>query len=241
MIGLQLAAAYSVKPNELGRCGPDGAHRILYDFVKNPAARPLEKIRNLLRQFPVATPYYHLIARANGIDDIFDQGVVEAYWLGNQLLDQIKPEAIISVIENDTRREGWNAVQISLLFEALNLKKARPHHSLSVMYFFLRPGADLVLSKEIQARIDQCRISVGLVVNNDSQSVEVAYRPLVFAKNRVTGFGPWQKKKISRGFLSETEKNDLVSFHLGFGIQKLTKSEANNLNYYNNLTLQALG
>ena len=44
----------------------------------------------LLRRFTGALPYLQLIARANAIADPFDARVVEAYWLGNELLDGVE-------------------------------------------------------------------------------------------------------------------------------------------------------
>jgi len=165
MTGLEMAAAYAIKPNILKRCGPEHAHKILFDFVTGKRVFNEKRIRELLSQFQVAMPYYTLIARANSISDPFDNQVVEAYWIGNELLDQVTPEAVRQVIEQDVKREGWDKKQIAIMFQAIALKHAKPHHSLSVLYFFTRPGIKLdpTTFNTISEQADQCRVCVGII------------------------------------------------------------------------------
>ena len=43
------------------------------------------------QKFTGAYPYLRLIADANHIEDAFDDRVVEAYWVGNALLNHVVP------------------------------------------------------------------------------------------------------------------------------------------------------
>src|SRR4249919_2138534 len=79
-------ARYAYGPNRLGYCGPDAADELLGEATEGG---DLRRIRELARGFEGAWPYLELIARANGIADPLDGRVVEAYWLGNRLLDGV--------------------------------------------------------------------------------------------------------------------------------------------------------
>lgn len=237
MNGLRLAAAYSVRPNELKHCGPDGAHKTLAQFVREPEKLEEEEIRGILRQFPVAMPYYYLIARANGIDDPFDPRVVEAYWLGNDLLKNVDEESVRTTIHEDVRREQWNERQIALMFSAIKLKQARPFHTLSVLYFFTFGKQDF--SDEVKQGLDSCRVNAGRVVAL-GENLTVRYRPLEFESVKKVNLGQEVEKEIAHGFLTEVRIGDLVSFHLDSGVQILTPEQGRNLEHFTEEVLSAI-
>ncbi len=74
------AAKYSIVPHDLGLCGPqENCSLILQGKNK-------KKIREVFEKFTPVVHYCKYIAKANGIKDYFDDRVLEAYWLGNDLL-----------------------------------------------------------------------------------------------------------------------------------------------------------
>jgi len=84
--GAIIFARYAFMPNKLGYCGSDD-NRTLFDYC---AARHTDPgLVFLLQKFEAAYPYLKLIAGSNNIADPFDARVVEAYWLGNELLDRV--------------------------------------------------------------------------------------------------------------------------------------------------------
>lgn len=89
MSGIKLAILYGIKPYELGFCGPEKKKNILSDYLKGKKIDEKE-LREFLKEFKGAYPYYKLIAKANNIKDPFDENVVKAYWVGNKLLDKTK-------------------------------------------------------------------------------------------------------------------------------------------------------
>ena len=98
-----LFGRYAYPPNELGYCGPD-AHAQLLEQV---AARADDgDLRRLVRGFDGAWPYLELIAGAAGIGDPLDARVVEAYWVGNELLDRVGPTAMGAVAGRPVPRSG---------------------------------------------------------------------------------------------------------------------------------------
>jgi hypothetical protein len=80
---------YGLMPNRLRYGGgDDGSHRALFEYAV--AGVSDDGLMPLLRRFTGALPYLQLISRANAIADPFDARVVEAYWLGNELLDRVE-------------------------------------------------------------------------------------------------------------------------------------------------------
>src|SRR6187431_2111543 len=85
--GPVLFARYAYGPNRFGYCGPDDADELL----EAGAAGQDRVLRALAQRFEGAYPYLALIARSAGIADPLDRRVVEAYWLGNDLLRAVPP------------------------------------------------------------------------------------------------------------------------------------------------------
>ncbi len=84
--GPLLFARYAYPPNQLGYCGGDDPAALL----EQTSARVVDGgLRQSLRAFEGAWPYLELIAAANGLHDPLDARVVEAYWLGNPLLERV--------------------------------------------------------------------------------------------------------------------------------------------------------
>jgi hypothetical protein len=95
MDSFELAARYSFMPNKLKYCGPEDTDQILFDYVKGKADK--RAVKQILEQFNALYLYLNLIAKHNN-KDVFDNEVVEAYWLGNKLLDNVPPEYIKNLI-----------------------------------------------------------------------------------------------------------------------------------------------
>ena len=82
--GAVLFARYAYPPNALGYCGPENSAEL---FERAAAGEDSPGLRRLIRGFDGAWPYLALIAGAAGRVDPLDPDVVEAYWVGNGLLD----------------------------------------------------------------------------------------------------------------------------------------------------------
>jgi len=126
-------------------------------------------LRRLVSRFDGAWPYLELIAAANGIGDPLDASVVEAYWIGNDLLDNVDPESLVSQLRErfgDQSGASW--------------VPGLPHHSFHVFAVYpwvglLRRGTgkDVALSV-----LEQCRIRWGEVLAVEGDRVRVRSRPL---------------------------------------------------------------
>ena len=79
-------ARYAYPPNALGYCGPDAPDALL----EQVAAQVVDgALCEAARGFEGAWPYLELIAHCNHGGDPLSPAVVEAYWVGNGLLDQV--------------------------------------------------------------------------------------------------------------------------------------------------------
>src|SRR3989304_5557246 len=98
MNGVQLCARFSLATTRLRYCGPEDADSILYQTVVK--ATDTGAARTALEKFEALLPYLEAIARKHGLDP-FDRDVVEAYWVGNELL-----ERHVERVVRDRRRVG---------------------------------------------------------------------------------------------------------------------------------------
>jgi Family of unknown function (DUF6390) len=163
--GAVLFARYAYPPNALGYCGPDGAGAML-----RPGAAA--EIERRARQFEGAWSYLELIAECSDIADPLDERVVEAYWVGNDLLDLVEPDDLVARLSDRFRGQlggTWREAS----------DRARAHHSFQV--FEVYPWAGLLGSAGTPTAVnvlDRCRIRAGRVIEVAGEQAVVESRPL---------------------------------------------------------------
>jgi Family of unknown function (DUF6390) len=220
-------------PNRLGYCGGDD-NRALYDYAL--ASTVDRGLAELLGRFSGAMPYLRLIARTTGVGDPFDPRVVEAYWIGNELLWQVEARQLY-----DHLAERF-AKQLSGRARELVLGKApagaRPHHSFHVFDVYTRTGD----AAHTLATMDNCRVSWGRVVRIDGASIVVERQPLEFQAGRLA-LGPSRQERVvrqmdGRGFADATATGDWVSLHWGWVCERITDPEQRQLERFTRHHLQ---
>lgn len=231
--GLLRFARYAFMPNRLGYCGGED-NRALYDYaVASTVDRGLAE---LLGRFSGAMPYLRLIARTTGIGDPFDPRVVEAYWIGNDLLVQVEARQLY-----DHLAERF-AKQLSGRARELVLGKApagaRPHHSFHVLDVYTRTGD----AAHTLATMDNCRVSWGQVVRIDGASMLVERQPLEL-QAATLGLGAARQERVARqlhgrGFADAAAPGDWVSLHWGWVCERITDLEQRQLERFTRHHLQ---
>lgn len=211
--GPELFFRYAQPPNRLGYCGPNRGDEIA--VAASGDSLPFEEAVTLALAFDGAWPYLELIARLTGRDPL-SRSVVEAYWVGNELLDQIDlHDWGHSISDRFKTRAGtrWPAVG-----EALN-RGGSPTHAFHV--FCVYPWVGLLregFSGPALEVLDRCRISVGKVVTCEGELAVVRRRPLIWEYDNLRLGAPIEEPFRAT---SDVHPGDVVSLHWDYICQRL--------------------
>jgi hypothetical protein len=149
--GAHMFVRYAYPPNALGYCGPDSFR----DYAE--AGVVDQGLVKQVQAFSGAWPYLELIAAGCGISDPLDQRVVEAYWVGNDLLDRVALGQLGDSMAEWFRKQVGNKFQF--LAEVGLLGNDRmTKHALTVL--------------------DRCRVRWGKVIAAHGDQATVESRPL---------------------------------------------------------------
>lgn len=249
MNGQLLFGKYAIAPNALQYCGPQdnkALFEILKDYsdIKHPMLNKKtsdvdinKELEDLLFQFEGAVPYLKLIADTNKIKDAFDKKVVEAYWLGNNLLEKVSANDIYKHIDERFSKKmhftQWHSIKNSEIFN-----KAKPFHNFHVFSIYSQVG--LMRSgqrNKILETINNCMINHGIVKEILEDNVLVEFAPFDF-----DNFGNLKlSKKTAKIFYTldkSRKKGDNVSLHWDYICDKLNPRQKQNLIYWTNYHLR---
>jgi hypothetical protein len=183
-------ARFAAPPNLLGYCGGDdraGLVDRLHDGVADP------DLVTLCRSFEGAWPYLELISASSGIADPLDRRVVEAYWIGNRLLDAVSPTGFSADLEtrfrSRTARTEWPWLA------AKPARGARPHHSFHVLEVMPRIG--MLRAGQIAGilpAMEQCLIRPGRVVAAGEDALTVRVAPLLMRSGKLSFGSPVEQQ-----------------------------------------------
>ena len=219
-------ARYAYGPNRLGYCGPDAADELLGEAAEGG---DLRRIRELARGFEGAWPYLELIAHANGIADPLDGRVVEAYWLGGELLEGVPARAFGTSVAARFRPRVRQSAWRWLATKAPD--GAHPVHAFHVLDVFpvvglLRGGP----TADVLRTIDSCRIRWGTVRDRVGSNLLVDAVPLEWADGKLRLGAPrpetvrtWQD---GLGFVETAEAGDIIAIHWDWACERLDERQA---------------
>ena len=224
---------YAFMPNRLQYCGGDDNDTILQYAVANVREAPLI---GMLRKFTGALPYLALIARRNGIADPFDPRVVEAYWIGNELLERVEARELYDHLHERYGRELSKRTMDRLAAKAP--AGARPHHSFHVLDVWRHTARG---ENEVLATLDSCRISWGRVRTVEPLELIVERAPLVL-RDGALALGEPQTERVTRmldggGFVRDVAIDDVISVHWSWACEVLSANQAKALERYTRLHL----
>jgi Family of unknown function (DUF6390) len=210
-------ARYAFPPNELGYCGPDGADALL-SHAASGRAGPV--ISRRAPAFDGAWAYLEVIAEAAGVEDPLDPRVVEAYWVGNDLLDAVSPRRLL-----DTLTERF-AGQVGGVWERVTPELGpAAHHSFQV--FAVYPWIGLLGSPSPVplSVLDSCRIRWGTIVAVDEDHATVRSRPLTWSG--LLELGPEREERARWALGGEAlpgglAVGDVVSLHWDWVCDRLS-------------------
>lgn len=225
--GLVAFIRYAFMPNHLGYCGGSDDATLFEHAVER---RHDPRLAPLIARFTGAFPYLKTIAAGAGIADPLDERVVEAYWIGNELLDGVEAGALYRSLEERFGRRLPPPVRDQVLRKPP--EGARPYHFFHVVDVYRHLGSDEVGL----AAIEGCRISWGRVVSVEGAELVVVRRPVVVRGHRLE-LGDERTERVlrslsGRGFADGVRPGDWVSIHWGWVCEVLDERKLANLRRY---------
>ncbi|MGZ4458064.1 MAG: DUF6390 family protein [Nocardioidaceae bacterium] len=215
--GAVLFARYAYPPNELGYCGPEGAAALLAP----DATRDIER---RARAFDGAWSYLEMIAESTGRKDPLDAAVVEAYWVGNDLLDRVDPAALVARLGDRFHGQLGGTWRDAA-------GRARAHHSFQV--FEVYPWAGLLApagNPTAVSVLQQCRIRSGVVQEVRGERALVTSRPLTWSGDGLHRAAPVRETVRwsvgGRSLLDGVAPGDVVALHWDWVCDVLTPDQA---------------
>ena len=222
--GLLLFIRYAFMPNHLGYCGGNN-QEVLFEHAA--AGQADQRLAPLLAKFTGAFPYLQTIAAANSIADPFDARVVEAYWLGNELLERVEASALFRSLEERFGRQLTGALRDQVLRKPP--QGARPYHLFHVLDVYRHLDHDGIG----MAAMESCRISWGRVTSVEGAELVVRRQPLV-VRGTDLALGDEVDERVlrsisDRSFADDVVAGDWVSIHWGWTCEVLDERRLANL------------
>ncbi len=193
MDGVLRCSRYAFGPNRLHFCGPD-ANREIWDYLN--AGFTDFGLQKLLMGFEALYPYLCHIAHENHIADPFDPRVVEAYWIGNELLGRVEQAALHRHLTDTFRLKDKLPRPVYRLLEERIGRGLLPNHTYHVLGVPKRMGHDEVVAD--LAFKDACRVSWGTVRSVSGPHITLTYEPLVEEGGLIVLGQPIEKTVIRR-------------------------------------------
>ncbi|HAO81304.1 MAG TPA: hypothetical protein DDW92_00850 [Candidatus Veblenbacteria bacterium] len=233
--GVARCARYAFGPNRLHLCGPDANSEVLA-YLKAGVTDP--GLESLLRKFGTLYPYLLHIARANNIADPFDARVVEAYWIGNELLETIPLQVFYRHLVDSLRLKARGPKMQFNTLEAKLPRGARMHHSFHVLNVYERTGHDQSL--HTLESIDACRVSWGRIDKIEGGKIIVWRQPLKLEAGKLS-LGEEELFTVTRrledDFMEGPKVGDIITMHWQVPCEVVTQ---NNVRWLEKYTRQHL-
>jgi hypothetical protein len=242
--GALTCARYAFAPNLYHYCGPDTKGE-LGDYLK--AELSDGGLVEHLTKFETLYPYFQAIAQANAITDPLDLRVVDAYWVGNELLDKlIEADVYRALVEFQRLPKRLPKKELKWLLPKID-QRARLHHSFHVFNVFSRTGHHTV--KQTIETMDECRISWGEVISTkhearnpkqiQNSNIQIKSQKLIYKNGKMSLIPAVREVVVAQEALGKKLKpGDMVSVHWGFVCDKLTMKQVDNLDKYTRFHLK---
>jgi len=240
MSGPKIAALYGLIPNRLGFCGP--RQEILKKFLAGKLG--IVDVIPVLEKFEAAYSYYELIAQKNKIKTgPLNKRVVEAYWIGNELLEKVTADDLRQLIIKKFTKPGLLSKKEAEARAKSIPENSKPHHSFHVLILGSITGrVDFAEDTKLK---DTCRINWGRVIkipNTKKQKAKITVRCHPLVGKKIIKLGKAVKKEViwDKEILSLLKIGDWVSLHWNHAIQILRERDIINLHKYTQNTLDGL-
>lgn len=233
MNGVLTCAQYAFAPNFYQYCGPDQNQELsAYLRVQQTDAG----LKGMLKDFGTLFSYLQAIAHSNHIADPFDIRVVEAYWIGNNLLDSISPQEVYrELTEGQLLQRRIPKKELKWLYPKIP-QGAKLHHSFHVFNVFSRTGHHTV--QHTVDTMDQCRIGWGQVTAVEKSTYQVTSQQIIYLDGKLKIKSDVVRKVRTNNIDQTIKVGDWLSFHWEWMCDKINHRQAKQLDKYTQLHLK---
>ncbi|MFH1053776.1 MAG: DUF6390 family protein [Candidatus Woesearchaeota archaeon] len=215
MKGIELCLRFSYITNRLRYCGPEEANKAFLEYLDNKDNE--DQVKEMLGRFEGLLPYLSTIAEKHNKQP-FDFDVVEAYWIGNSLLENFNKEEMKQLIDKLMERGLPKSIGEKVKENIPN--KSFPHHSFNV---YIVGVGNLTGSVEAtKENMEKCRISSAEVMKIENNNNKLFVKTETGEKE--IDFMPLMLPEIKVG--------DIVAIHWDFAPLILTNNQVKNLKKY---------
>jgi hypothetical protein len=236
--GLELCIRFGAIPNAMRYCGPDDAVDPFAAFLTRDADFSVDEaqLASLLERFEGLYPYLAVIADRSGLDP-FDTRVVEAYWIGNGLLDSMTRADYAAIIERLAQRGLPSSIAEQLIRDLP--EELVPHHNAHVCY--VGPGRTAHTVRATVETMDRCRIARARVLSIvDDRHLIGEQRTLRIENDRFVLSDPAPRTIVYDARMLEPEAGDVIAVHWGSAALVLSADQADRLERYDARVLKAI-
>ncbi len=233
MDGVALCARFSIATNRLQFCGPSDAEPALYRAITAGEGRA--EARQHLSRFEALMPYLEAIGRKHGLDP-FDRQVVEAYWIGNSLLDSMNAADFHLLLEALAQR-GLPRSLARRLEEHL---PARPlfHHAFHVS--FVGVGNVTGHVETTLRNMEACRPAWGTVRARDGAKLTVERSTWAVRNGQLLAGPPkWVEVSYDSRVVPEAGVGTTVALHWDWPALQLDSAQRSALEEYSRRSVES--
>lgn len=226
---LELISRFAYCPNNLGFCGLESAGKKFVDCVSEGRC---EGVAEELPEFKVLHPYLQMIAEVTG-KHWLDYEVAEAYWLGNDLLEEFGDEHYDVLMD-------WFLKQGLPDFFVEEVRNERPKTFIPVHLFnILHVGVGRVTASVERnlENINQCMVRWGEVTKVEDEQVTVELHSLVTESE--IGVSSVTVDYMPE-FLPEVGLGDIVALHWKAAVMRLDEGQVENLEKWTRRLVEGL-
>jgi hypothetical protein len=233
MNGIQLGARFSLATNRLRYCGPADAEGHFLRAISEGS--DFEKAANALSQFEALAPYLQAIA-AKHRRTPFDFDIVEAYWIGNDLLDSFTADDFRAILAELGKRGLPHSIVARLSSHLPD--HPFPHHAFHVM--FVGVGAVSGKVETTLENMEKCRPGWGRVDHLEDGRVVVNKSRLLLDEGQLRLDEPEPSvHPLDPRLLPAVDPGDWVALHWGLPVVILTGTQRERLASYTARSIDA--
>ncbi len=220
MDGVEISARFAFPPNSRKYCGAGTFSSAFANYMARKNAANRMALENEIRKFKAHYEYLKLIAKANGLQP-FDEKVCEAFWLGNELLANVKRKDLQRLILKRFCGKGMLSRKRAAALAGNMPGGFVAHHSFHTFYIHTISG---VIEPSVK-NADLCRVGWGTIIGMRKEEAVLQSQRLVKRKGKLALV--LCKRKVATvcngmTLVPNLKKGDWVAFHWNAAVMQLT-------------------